>query len=97
MPDADGQNLRFILLNAILPEDLPRLGALDLATLFKEGVSTTGSGYGLAIASDFVMHAYGLQSHDQALEGRYLGAIHYQGLLRRVVSLAAHHRRLMIF
>ena len=45
------------------------------ASLFDEGTSTTGSGYGLAIASDFVTHAYGLASRDQAIRGGYLGAM----------------------
>jgi K+-sensing histidine kinase KdpD len=74
VPGENGKDLRFILVNALSSEDLQRLGALNLATLFLEGTSTTGSGLGLAIISDFVTHAYGLQHLDQAIEGGYLGA-----------------------
>jgi signal transduction histidine kinase len=74
VPDDGGKDLRFILSNVVSPQALQRLSALNLSTLFEEGTSTTGSGFGLAIACDFVAHAYGLASHDQAIEGGYLGA-----------------------
>ena len=74
IPDSEGENLRFVLLNTVSNQDLEHLRGMNMGTLFREGTSTTGSGYGLAIASDFVSHAYGLKSHDQAIEGGYLGA-----------------------
>ncbi|MDB6171458.1 MAG: hypothetical protein JWL59_769 [Chthoniobacteraceae bacterium] len=74
VPDSHGDNLRFVLVNAIRQTDLDYLSSLDMGTLFKEGTSTTGSGYGLAIATEFVSHAYGLKTPDQAIEGGYLGA-----------------------
>jgi hypothetical protein len=52
---------------------------MNLGTLFEAGTSTTGSGYGLAIATDFVSHAYGLKNHVQAVEGGYLGATLLEG------------------
>jgi signal transduction histidine kinase len=74
VPDAGGENLRFVLVNPVSAADLAQLRSLQLGTLFKEGTSTTGSGYGLAIATEFVSHAYGLKSTEQAIEGGYLGA-----------------------
>ena len=74
VPDNEGKDLRFILSNVVSPQDFHHLSAMNLETLFEEGASTTGSGFGLAIASDFVTHAYGLGSHRQAIEGGYLGA-----------------------
>jgi hypothetical protein len=74
IPDSDGENLRFVLINTVSANDLSILRNQPLEALFEEGTSTTGSGYGLAIASDFVSHAYGLQSQSQAIQGGYLGA-----------------------
>lgn len=74
VPDAEGKDLRFVLINEISAPDFEHLRELNLGTLFQEETSTTGSGYGLAIATDFVSHAYGLKSPVQAIEGGYLGA-----------------------
>lgn len=74
VPDVAGENLRFVLINEVSAQDLDHLRGMNLGTLFQEGTSTTGSGYGLAIATDFVSHAYGLKSPLQAIEGGYLGA-----------------------
>ncbi len=46
----------------------------DLRALFQPGVSSTGSGFGLTVALDFVANAYGLAPRQAALEGNYLGA-----------------------
>lgn len=74
VPNGDGDNVRFVLLNSVSPSDLAHLQTLGMESLFEEGTSTTGSGYGLAIATEFVTHAYGLKSAAQAIEGGYLGA-----------------------
>ena len=46
----------------------------DLNGLFAPGVSSTGSGYGLTVAADFVTNAFGLSGRSHALDGGYLGA-----------------------
>jgi hypothetical protein len=74
VPDAPAENLRFVLLNTMTGGDHEHLRHTDLRTLFQAGVSTTGSGYGLNVAAEFVAHAFGLSSTEQAVEGRYLGA-----------------------
>jgi signal transduction histidine kinase len=74
VPDKNGENIRFIILNEISPKDRDYLHTLKLSALFEERASTTGSGYGLAIAADFVRNAYGLSSHTQAIADGYLGA-----------------------
>jgi signal transduction histidine kinase len=74
VPESAGENLRFVLLNEVSAEDRARLDSLDPKTLFATGVSTTGSGYGLAVAAEFVANAFGLSTPAQAVEGGYLGA-----------------------
>jgi len=74
VPQPDGENLRFVLTNSVSTADLAHLRTLNLGMLFEEGYSTTGSGYGLAIATEFVSHAFGLKNPSQAIEGGYLGA-----------------------
>ncbi|HEX8309820.1 MAG TPA: ATP-binding protein, partial [Chthoniobacteraceae bacterium] len=74
VPTPEGENLRFVLLNPIGPGDAERLGSGDLGNLFETGVSTTGSGYGLSVAADFVANAFGLATPAAAVEGGYLGA-----------------------
>lgn len=74
VPEAAGDNLRFILLNDVSAKDRQYLGSIDISTLFDERTSTTGSGYGLAIVKEFVSHAFGLQSDSDAVRGGYLGA-----------------------
>ncbi len=82
VPREPGQNLRFILRNALSDEDARRIrdlsvagaAAQDLAALFQPGVSTTGSGLGLAIVADLVTQAFGIGSQEQALRLGYFGA-----------------------
>jgi hypothetical protein len=74
VPDPAGDNLRFILLNDVSVKDREFLSSIDLATLFEERTSTTGSGYGLAIVKEFVRHAFGLPSEADAVRRGYLGA-----------------------
>ena len=74
VPDEHGENLRFVLLNALTSADAEHLRGIDLQTLFHAGVSTTGSGYGLNVAADFVANAFGLATPEEAVAGRYIGA-----------------------
>jgi signal transduction histidine kinase len=74
LPERDTVDLRFILTNDVSTEDASGLRGRDLAELFKPGVSTTGSGFGMTVAADFVANAYGLSSRDRALREQYLGA-----------------------
>jgi signal transduction histidine kinase len=82
VPSAPGENLRFVLRNAVHEADEIRLRALaaqdgaagDLGALFEAGVSTTGSGLGLAIVADLVSEAFGIASTREALRLGYFGA-----------------------
>jgi len=74
VPDERGGVLRLVLLNKINATDRRYLDRVDLKTLFQTGVSTTGSGYGLSVAAEFVSHAFGLGTAAAAVEGGYLGA-----------------------
>ena len=74
LPLPDERDLRFVLANKVKPEDEARLASQDMASLFKPGVSSTGSGFGLTVAADFVANAYGLGSRDSAVRKSYLGA-----------------------
>lgn len=74
VPDAHGENLRLVLINAVTEADAERLRAIKLAALFEFGVSTTGSGSGLAVAAQFVANAFGLSSPEEAVAQQYLGA-----------------------
>lgn len=73
VPERTGMNLRFVLLNRIDARDEERLKHMDLRVLFRTGVSTTGSGYGLNVAAEFVAHAFGIKNPEDAVEGEYLG------------------------
>jgi signal transduction histidine kinase len=79
VPDRTGDNLRFALSNAVAETDEEYLRAMDMRTLFQAGVSTTGSGYGLNVVSEFVANAFGLQAPDEAVAQRYVGAILFNG------------------
>lgn len=73
------EDVRFIVRNAVSAEDQRRLreisgGGPDLRAIFSPDISTTGSGLGLVIASDFVANAYGLDDRHEAVDARYLGA-----------------------
>ena len=71
------ENLRFQVSNPVNLVDERHLTAQgDLSALFKPGVSSTGSGFGLTVAVDFVTNAFGLKARAEALDGGYLGA-HY--------------------
>jgi hypothetical protein len=74
IPDAQGVNLRFVLQNHVTEADAAQLATRELRQLFEAGVSTTGSGYGLAVVADFVANAFGLTTSGAALDGQYLGA-----------------------
>jgi signal transduction histidine kinase len=82
IPGKPGENLRFVLSNAVTEADQRRLGELaahdgrlgDLGPLFEAGVSTTGSGLGLAIVADLVTQAFGIASEHEALRLGYFGA-----------------------
>lgn len=68
------ENVRFILSNSLTSHDRRDLEHRDLRALFKPGISSTTSGFGLTIVADFVANAYGLISRERALEGGYVGA-----------------------
>jgi len=74
IPDRQGENLRFVLINEVSAADRSYLQNKDLRTLFTAGVSTTGSGYGLNVAAEFVSSAFGLTTPEAAVERAYLGA-----------------------
>lgn len=73
-PDRQGENLRLVLINQVSAVDRSFLEKKDLRTLFTVGVSTTGSGYGLTVAAEFVSSAFGLTTPEAPVEGGYLGA-----------------------
>lgn len=68
------ENLRFVLLNTVSVADGKRLRSLEVQSLFETGVSSTGSGFGLSVAADFVSHAFGIANPVDAVHGGYLGA-----------------------
>lgn len=68
------ETLRFVVTNALRAEDERHLAGHDLGALFEAGVSTTGSGYGLNVAAEFVANAFGLDGPRSAVAGGYLGA-----------------------
>jgi hypothetical protein len=74
VPDPTGNTVRFILQNEIGAADAEHLRTTDMGRLFETGISTTGSGYGLSVAADFVANAFGLPSPARAVEDQYLGA-----------------------
>ncbi len=75
IPDVrESENLRLILVNSVSPQDAEHLRNLDLSTLFTDGVSTTGSGAGLAIVAQFVANAFGITHPEDAVARQYLGA-----------------------
>ena len=73
--DEQPDDLRFEVSNPVDEADGRHLrNRGDLAALFQPSVSSTGSGFGMTVALDFVSNAYGLPQREQALAGRYLGA-----------------------
>ncbi len=75
IPIERADTLRFVLVNQLRSEDAVHLSQIDPRTLFDAGVSTTGSGYGLNVAAEFVANAFGLDTPRAAVEGGYLGAL----------------------
>ncbi len=68
-------DLRFEVRNPVDSADRQRLlDTGNLRALFQPAVSSTGSGFGMTVALDFVSNAYGLSGRERALEGDYLGA-----------------------
>ena len=77
LPGEPHGHLRFVISNPVTSEDAARLAQVtggDTSRLFHEGVSTTGSGLGLGIVTDFVVQAFGLENNAEALAQKYLGA-----------------------
>lgn len=98
VPSPPGECLRFVLSNAIAADQtqaLLRLTApaggstasladmVRLDALFAPSVSTTGSGFGLAVVAEFTAHAFGLRSADEAVQGGYVGAVIEHGRIFR--------------
>lgn len=75
--DARVETLRFVIANPISEAQQRALhesvGA-ETGRVFEAGRTTAGSGYGLAIISEFVTEAFGLMETSEALEGAYIGA-----------------------
>ncbi len=74
LPEKDTVDLRFILTNEVSAGEVSALSGRDLSELFNPGVSSTGSGFGMTVAADFVANAYGLSKRDRALREQYIGA-----------------------
>ncbi len=74
LPLPKDHDLRFVLSNPVSAGDESRLATRDLHDLFKPGVSSTGSGFGMTVAADFVANAYGIASREIAVKKDYLGA-----------------------
>jgi signal transduction histidine kinase len=74
LPLPKDRDLRFVLSNSVSAEQETRLATRELRDLFKPGVSTTGSGFGMTVAADFVANAYGIGSRETAVKNDYLGA-----------------------
>ncbi len=53
----------------------PSAGAVRLDALFTPEVSTTGSGFGLAVVAEFTANAFGLKVAGEAARGGYVGAV----------------------
>lgn len=73
----DPRDLRFVVANAVAGDQVRALESRfgdDLGGLFRGGFTTGGTGLGMSICAEFVMHAYGVDSLDEALGGRYVGA-----------------------
>jgi len=76
-PSENSASVRFVVSNRIAPEHAAALTVLtqgDVSVLLEGGRSTTGSGLGLRICTDFVAHAFGVRSAKEAIQAGYLGA-----------------------
>ncbi len=74
IPQENPENLRFVLTNHLHEADRARLAEQNLEELFRPGVSTTDSGLGLTVVTDFVGSAYGVMPRPRTIEGGYAGA-----------------------
>ncbi len=98
VPDEAGKCLRFVLSNEVSERQAGYLQSLvehrgadsrdrgseaSIFALFDPAVSSTGSGFGLAVVAEFVAAAFGLRTPEVALRERYVGAI-LDGLTFRV-------------
>ena len=98
LPEPPGNCLRFVLSNEVSERQAGYLQSLvdhrgadsrdrgseaSMFALFDPAVSSTGSGFGLAVVAEFVAAAFGLRNPEVALRERYLGAI-LDGLIFRV-------------
>ena len=90
VPDLSGECLRFVLSNEVNDQQAVYLQSLidqgdvgdadqgrktNISTLFSPEVSSTGSGFGLAVVAEFVEAAFGLRNSQRALRERYVGAV----------------------
>ncbi len=78
MPGEPHGHIRFIISNEVSAEHaihLREMGGGGLEKLFHQGVSSTGSGLGLSIVAEFVGRAFGLAGKEEAVSGRYVGAV----------------------
>jgi signal transduction histidine kinase len=76
-PGPQSASVRFVVANRISATHVAALGKLagaDTSVLLQGGKSTTGSGLGLRICTDFVAHAFGVATITAAIRGRYIGA-----------------------
>ncbi len=82
IPDPSSDCLRFVLSNPVGAEDAAFLHSMrasspdgNLLRLFDPQVSSTGSGFGLTVVTEFVAGAFGLGSRSEALRRQYVGAV----------------------
>ena len=90
VPERSGECLRFVLSNEVSEPQAAYLQSLidhggadsvdrgskeSIFALFNPAVSSTGSGFGLAVVAEFVADAFGLRNAQVALRERYVGAI----------------------
>lgn len=76
-PDAEPQNLRFVIYNAVSGDQrmlLTKRSSGKLGELFRGGFTTGGTGLGMRICAEFVTNAFGLRDIGEGLHGAYFGA-----------------------
>lgn len=77
-----GENLRFVVVNAVTPEHLATLRTRfgdALGDLYFSSFTTGGEGVGLGICGELVANAYGLAGAPEAVAGGYVGATVREG------------------
>lgn len=75
--DSAPADLRFVIANAIAGSQRSAIEERyrgRVSDLFRGGFTTGGTGLGMRICADFVANAYGLDTYDPAIAGRYIGA-----------------------